>query len=51
LENGDFVALALPAGMTRDVRLNLVCRDLSEGDLETNALAQLLGMGREPGVI
>jgi DNA-binding transcriptional LysR family regulator len=51
LEKGDYVPLPLPAGKTRDVRLNLVCRDLSESDSEANALAELLGMTREPEVI
>jgi DNA-binding transcriptional LysR family regulator len=51
LDNGDFLALPLPAGKTRDVRLNLVCRDLSDNSSEANALAELLGMSREPEVI
>jgi len=34
LDRGDFVALPLPAGKTRDVRLNLVCRDLSASGSE-----------------
>jgi DNA-binding transcriptional LysR family regulator len=51
LDAGDFVALPLPAGKTREVRLNLVCRDLSFGSSEANALAELLGVGREPEVI
>ncbi len=46
LERGDFVALPLPAGKTRDVRLNLVCKDLSVSNSEANALADLLGMNR-----
>jgi DNA-binding transcriptional LysR family regulator len=51
LESGDFLALGLAAGKTRDVRLNLVCRDLSVSNSEVNALAELLGMDREPEVI
>ena len=51
LDSGDFVVLPLPAGKTRDVRLNLVCRDLSIGNSEANALAELLGMNREPETI
>lgn len=47
LERGDCVALPLPAGKTRDVRLNLVGRDLSVSNPEANALAELLGMSRE----
>jgi DNA-binding transcriptional LysR family regulator len=51
LERGQFVPLPLPAGKTRDVRLNLVCRDVSGSNSEANALAELLGMYREPEVI
>jgi DNA-binding transcriptional LysR family regulator len=51
LDRGEFVALALAAGRTRDVRLNLVCRDLSLSQPETNALADLLGMSRETEAI
>jgi DNA-binding transcriptional LysR family regulator len=51
LGRGDFVALPLPSGKTRDVRLNLVCRDLNARNSEANALADLLGMSREPEVI
>ncbi len=51
LDCGDFVALPLPAGKTREVRLNLVCRDLSVSNSEVNALAELLGMSQEPELI
>jgi len=51
LDRGDFVALPLPAGKTRDVRLNLVCRDLGVSNSEANTLAELLGLSREPDVI
>jgi DNA-binding transcriptional LysR family regulator len=51
LDGGVFVALPLPAGKTRDVGLNLVCRDLSASSTEANALAELLGMSREPEII
>jgi DNA-binding transcriptional LysR family regulator len=51
LDSGDFVALPLPAGKTRDVRLNLVCKDLNASNSEVNALAELLGMNREPEMI
>ncbi len=51
LDSGDFVALPLLAGKTRDVRLNLVSRDLNYSNSEANALAELLGMNREPEVI
>jgi DNA-binding transcriptional LysR family regulator len=51
LDKGDFVMLPLPAGKTRDVRLNLVCRDLSASSTEVNAMAELLGMNREPETV
>src|ERR1039458_7359296 len=51
LDSGDFVALPLPVGKTREVRLNLVCRDLSVSNSEAYALAELLGLSREPEVI
>jgi DNA-binding transcriptional LysR family regulator len=51
LEGGDFVPLPLPAGKTRDVRLNLVCKDLGVSNSEANTLAELLGLNREPEVI
>ena len=51
LDRGDFVALPLPVGKTRDVRLNLVCRDLSVSNSEAYALAELLGLSREPQAI
>jgi DNA-binding transcriptional LysR family regulator len=51
IDCGNFVELQLPAGQARDVRLNLVCKDLSIGNTEANALAVLLGMNREPETI
>lgn len=51
IDSGDFVVLPLPAGNTREIRLNLVCRDLSASNSEVNALAELLGMSREPETI
>ncbi len=51
LDAGDLVPLPLPAGKTREVRLNLVSRDVSFSNSEANALAELLGMSREPEVI
>ena len=47
LRDGDLVALGLPAGGTRDVRLNLVCKDLASHNREVNALADLLGFNSE----
>jgi len=46
LEKGELVPLRLPAGQTRDVRLSVICRDLSSGKRELNALAELLGIHR-----
>jgi len=51
LDRGDFVPLPLPAGKMRDVRLNLVCKDLGVSNSEANALAELLGLSREPETI
>jgi DNA-binding transcriptional LysR family regulator len=51
LDRGDFVELPLPAGKTREVRLSLVCRDLSIGNSEANALGALLGMNSAPETI
>jgi len=51
LKSGEFVSIPLPAGKTRDVRLNLVCKDLSASSSEANALSDLLGMGHEAEVI
>ncbi|MES2393783.1 MAG: LysR family transcriptional regulator [Acidobacteriota bacterium] len=51
LERGDFLPVPLPAGQTREVRLNLVCRDLSVSSAETNALAELFGINCDPETI
>ena len=51
LDKGEFVALSLPVGKTRELRLNLVSRELSESNSEVNALAELLGVNREPEAI
>jgi len=48
IDSGDFLELPLPDDKTRDVRLNLVCRDLSASNPEVTALAELLGMNDEP---
>lgn len=47
LKDGDLVPLSLPAGGTRDVRLNLVCRDLGSHNREVIALADLLGFNTD----
>jgi DNA-binding transcriptional LysR family regulator len=44
LANAEFLPLRMPVGGTREVRLNLVCRDSNLGDREVNVLAELLGM-------
>jgi DNA-binding transcriptional LysR family regulator len=51
LDKGDLVALPLLAGKTRNAQLNLVCRDQSASNSEANALAELLGISREPEYI
>ena len=51
LDRGDFVPLCLPAGETREFRLNLVYRDLDTSSAEVNALAELLGGTGDPDVI
>jgi len=51
IDRGALVELPLPAGKTREVRLNLVCKNLSASNSEVNALAELLGMNRESEAI
>ena len=51
IDSGKFAELSLAAGQTREVRLNLVCKDLSASNSEANALAELLGMNSEPETI
>jgi len=51
LDSSEFLPLRMPVGGTREVRLNLVCKDSNLGSLEVNALAGLLGMNREMQVI
>ena len=46
LDNGELVPLRLPVGQTREVRVNLVCRDLNSTSRELTALANLLGLNR-----
>jgi DNA-binding transcriptional LysR family regulator len=47
LKTGEFVPLNLPVGGSREVRLNLVCKDPSSISPEVSVLAELLGMNRE----
>jgi DNA-binding transcriptional LysR family regulator len=47
LNDGVLRPLGLPAGGTREVRLNLVCKDLSALSHELNVLADLVGFNRD----
>ena len=47
LANGELLPLRLPAGGAREVRLNLVYKDLSSLSREVNVLAELLGFNRD----
>lgn len=51
LNSGELVLLRLPAGRVREVRLNLVCKDLDSSSREVHAMAELLGLGPEAEVI
>jgi DNA-binding transcriptional LysR family regulator len=51
IDSGAFMKLPLPAGQTRNVQLNLVCKDLSASNCEVKALAELLGANRKPETI
>lgn len=51
LEDAELLPLRMPAGQIREVRLNIVCRDLSSSSREVNALAELLGIHRGVEVI
>jgi DNA-binding transcriptional LysR family regulator len=46
LANSDLLPLRLPAGGTRELRLNLVCKDLTALSREVNVLADLFGFNR-----
>jgi DNA-binding transcriptional LysR family regulator len=46
LLEGELLPLRMPAGQAREVRLSLVCKDLSSSSRELNALADLLGVNR-----
>ena len=47
LDSGELLPVHMPVGGAREVRLNIICRDLSPGTRELNALAELLGINRE----
>jgi DNA-binding transcriptional LysR family regulator len=51
LDKGELKPLGIAVGGEREVRLNLISRDLSAGERELNVLAELLGMKRERDVI
>lgn len=51
VNSGELSLLRMSAGGTRNVRLNLVCRDLDASSPELVALAELLGLHREPETI
>ena len=51
LDSGELRPLRLPVGGSREVRLNIVCKDANPGSRELDALAELLGMHREMQVI
>jgi len=51
IDSGDFVLLPLHTGQTRQVRMNLVCRDHIASNAEVNAMAGVLGISREPDCI
>lgn len=51
LDSAEFLALGMPVGGTREVRLNLVCRDSNPGSREVSALAELLGVDGEAQTI
>jgi DNA-binding transcriptional LysR family regulator len=51
LASGELLPLRMPAGGSRQVRLNLVCKDLSSSSRELVALAEMLGMNSEVEVI
>lgn len=51
LESGELRPLDLPVGGTREVRLNIICKDSTPGRREVNTLAELLGIHRDLEVI
>ena len=51
LDSGELVPLPMPVGGAREVRLNIIGKDLGFRGRELNALAKLLGMNRDLEVI
>ena len=46
LDGGELLPLRMAVGGTREVRLNIVCKDLSPASRELNALTELFGVHR-----
>jgi len=51
LDNRELRPLRFPVGGNREVRLNIVCKDVNPGSRELDILAELLGIHREMEVI
>jgi len=51
LDSGELLPLRMPVGGAREVRLNMICEDLSLRSRELHALAELLGINRDLEVI
>jgi len=47
LDSGELLPLRMPVGGTREVRLSVICKDLSPRLRELHALAELLGIKRD----
>jgi DNA-binding transcriptional LysR family regulator len=47
LDSGKLLPVRIPAGSTREVRLNIICKDLNPSSRELSALAELLGTNRD----
>ncbi|MGB7727359.1 MAG: LysR family transcriptional regulator [Candidatus Acidiferrum sp.] len=47
LDSGELLPVHMPVGGVREVRLNIICRDLSPASRELHALAELLGTNRD----
>jgi DNA-binding transcriptional LysR family regulator len=46
LDARELLPLHMPVGGAREVRLNIICRDLSPGSRELRAIAELLGINQ-----
>ncbi len=47
LDSGELLPVRIPAGGTREVRLNIICKDLNPSSWELSALTELLGISRD----